>query len=167
MTKHIDNEIKADIIKGFTERMEPVIGLAEMWGLTRQAVYKILKQAGVDTTKGKIKISCSACGEEVLRPRSKIRDRKRIFCNQTCYSAYRSAAREVSTKRANWHRVSRRKIQVKFPGLKKAHVVHFIDGKVYNCMETNLMLFKNLGDHARWHRYGEESGVEVLWRGDV
>ena len=167
MTKHIDNEIRDDIIKGFTERMEPVIGLAAMWGLSRQAVYKILKHAGVDTAKGQVKVSCSACGGEIERPKSKLRDRKHVFCNHQCVSAYRSAAREVSTKRANWHRVARRKIQVKFPGLKRSHVVHFIDGKVYNCMETNLMVFKNLGDHARWHRFGEESGVEVLWRGDV
>ena len=166
MTKHIDQAIRDEIIRAFTQDMEPVIGLASTWGLTRQAVYKILKQADVDTSKGKLKVSCSACGEEVLRPKSKLRDRKNIFCNHTCHDAYRSAAREISTKRANWHRVARRKISVVFPGLKKSHVVHFIDGKVYNCLEHNLMVFKNLGDHARWHRFGMESGVEVLWRGD-
>jgi len=166
MTKHTDQAVKDEIIRAFTERMETVINLSATWGLSRQAVYKILKQAGVNTTKGKVKVSCSACGAEVLRPKSKLRDRKHIFCNHACHNAYRSAAREISKSRAMWHRVARRKIQVKFPGLKRSHVVHFIDGKVYNCMETNLMVFKNLGDHARWHRFGVESGVEVLWRGD-
>ena len=166
MTKHTDQAVKDEIIRAFTQDLEPVIGLAATWGLSRQAVYKILKQAEVNTAKGKVKVSCSACGGEVLRPKSKLRDRKHIFCNHACHNAYRSAVREISTSRAMWHRVARRKIQVRYPKLKKSHVVHFIDGKVYNCMETNLMVFKNLGDHARWHRSGINSGVEVLWRGD-
>ena len=167
MTKHTDQAVKDEIIRAFTQDLETVINLSATWGLTRQAIYKILKQAGVDTAKGKIKVSCSACGNENERPKSKIRDRKHIFCNVECMMAYRAAVREISTKRAMWHRIARRKIQVRFPGLKKEHVVHFIDGKVYNCMETNLMVFKNLGDHARWHRFGEECEAEVLWRGDV
>jgi len=166
VTKHTNQAVKDEIIRAFTQGLEPVIGLAATWGLSRQAVYKILKQAGVNTSKGKIKVSCSACGEEIERPKSKVRGKKHIFCNYECMSAYRKASMEIGVRRESWHRIARRKIQVRFPGLKKGHVVHFIDGKVYNCLETNLMVFKNLGDHARWHRFEEGSGVEVLWRGD-
>jgi len=166
MTKHVDQAIKDDIIKSFIQDLESVINLATRWGITRQAVYKILKSAGVDTKKGKIRVSCSACGEDIKRPKSKIRDRKHIFCNYECMSAYRTASKEVSNKRAAWHRIARRKI-IKMFKLSPSHVVHFIDGKVYNCMEHNLMVFKNLGDHVRWHRWGEGGDVAPLWRGDV
>jgi len=166
MTKHVDQAIIDDIIRSFTQELESVINLAARWGLSRQAIYKILKMANVDTKKGKIKVSCSACGGEFERPKSKVRDRKLIFHDYECMSAYRSAKNEFSTKRAGWHRVARRKIQVLFKDLNKFHVIHFIDGKHYNTMEHNLMVFANLGDHARWHRWGEDGDVKPLWRGD-
>lgn len=166
MTNHVSQEIRDEIVRAFTQDLETVINLANIWDISRQGIYKILKSAGVDTSKRKMKVSCSACGCEVMRPKSHVRSRKNIFCGTECMRAYRKASMETSRKRAAWHRVARRKILSKFPGLKKEHVVHFIDEKVYNCMESNLMVFKNLGDHARWHRFGEGSGVEVLWRGD-
>ena len=165
MTKHVSQAIKDDIVQSFTQDLESVINLASRWGLTRQAVYKILKAAGVDTKKGKIKVSCSTCGKGVDRPKSKVRNRKHIFCDRDCMRAYQIATKELSKKRANWSRVARRKISKVFK-IKPEHVVHFVDGKHYNTMEHNMMVFANLGDHARWHRWGEDGGVRPLWRGD-
>ena len=76
------------IIDAYQNQLVPMIELAKQFKMTRQGIYKILKAAGVDTRKRKITVSCTACGNEIKRPKSQIRARKHLFCSQDCYTAY-------------------------------------------------------------------------------
>ena len=86
MTNHLRLTIKqkVDIINAYNDELVPMITLAERYGISRQAVYKILKKSGSDTTKGTMLVSCSACGKEIERPKCKIRKQANHFCNNEC-----------------------------------------------------------------------------------
>lgn len=140
------------IINDYTTNLIPMIDIAKQYGVTRQGIHKVLKRAGVDTTKHRIRVTCYSCGVEVLRHRCQIRNRKRLFCSEDCYHTFLGAITENTYK--PWRqgqRVAREVISGVFD-LLPGHVVHHIDNNNWNNGLDNLIVFANQGDHIRFHR---------------
>ena len=146
--------IRADqvdaIIKDYTVNLIPMKTIAIKYGVTRQAIHKLIRKEGVDTSNTKIKVTCCSCGEEIERPRCQVRNRKRIFCSPECYTSFLRARSEYKPWRQG-QRIARVKIAEVFP-LTDTNVVHHIDGNNWNNTVDNLMVFANQGDHIRFHR---------------
>jgi 2-iminoacetate synthase ThiH len=65
----LTNKQKVDIITAY-QNLTPMIELALKYGITRQAVYKTIKAAGIDTCKnGGIDVSCSCCQKVIKKPK--------------------------------------------------------------------------------------------------
>jgi len=150
--KHLNKKQLVDIINSYTTELVPMIALAKKYNVSRQAIYKILKRANVDTSKqaANITVSCTACGAEVVRKRCCIRQRKHIFCCRKCYTAYLNAGGTYVPNRTGSRRA--RKMISEIFDLQPEHIVHHIDKNQFNNDLTNLMVFKNQGDHIRFHR---------------
>lgn len=153
---------KVDIIEAYTALFTPMIELAEKYDVTRQAIWKVLKKAGVDTSKQLIKVSCTTCGAVLSRPKCRIRKQKHHFCDYDCYFAYLDAG-NGNPYLANRHgqRIARRVVE-QFFKLEEGHIVHHEDRNTLNNTPQNLKVFACQGDHVRYHRGFE---VEPLWCG--
>lgn len=161
-----------NIINAYSEQLEPIISIAARYNMSRQGVWKILKKVGVNTAKGAggaslISISCAACGKEIVVNRSRVRKRKRLFCDLTCYYAYLEA-HQGGTYQQNRHgqRIARDKISKVF-NLQPKHIVHHEDRNTLNNMLNNLKVFANQGDHIRYHRGQPDNIYDAipLWEG--
>src|SRR3990167_5827911 len=133
--------------------------IGKLYGVTRQAVKRYLNRRGVDTDKGQgwKEVKCEICGKVEKRPRCLRRGRNKTYCSSACYvQSMRNPVYEIHRQS---QRVARRKVGEVFV-LKEGYVVHHRDTDVRNNAVGNLMVFRNQGDHMRWHRAGgEESGV--------
>jgi len=146
-----------DIVHAFEIDLIPAEALAKRYGMSRQGIWKALKRTGIDTTTHKIPVTCSACGEVTYRPKSKIRNRKSVFCNQDCYTAYLDAGNGMGPYISNRHgqRIARVTIS-KYFDLQPGQIVHHEDRNCLNNMIYNLKVFANQGDHIRHHRLGPD-----------
>jgi len=164
--KTTDND-RVDIVRRYSVGLERMGDLAKDYAMTRQGIYKILKQAGIDTHKGKggpcwVTFSCTVCGEESTKRRAEFRKRKHVFCGEKCYVAW---LKHGNGNPLIMHRESgrqSRKIVAKYFPLRPSHVVHHEDRNQYNRHPSNLRVFKNNGDHVRYHR---GFTVPILWDG--
>ena len=152
-----------DIINAYSEDLTPMIELANKYGMTRQGVYKVLRRAGIDTTKKRLPVSCTTCGAEILRTKARIRKQLNHFCTPECYFAFLDAG--SWGKYIYWRqgmRIARNKVCQYYP-VRPKHVVHHEDRNCYNNRLDNLRVFANQGDHVRYHR-----GFDVLplWSGE-
>ena len=153
-----------EVVKAYTEDLVPMIELAKRYNVTRQGIWKALKRCGVDTSKGKVKVKCYACGAELWRGRARIRKTKHHFCNNDCYFAFLDAGNcggEYKVSR-NGQRIARRLVSEHFE-LGELNVVHHKNRDCFNNNLWNLMVFATQGDHVRHHR-----GIDVvpLWDGE-
>lgn len=148
------------IIKDYTINLIPIIDIAKQYGVTRQAIYKILKRYEIDTRNGKMTVSCTACGTEFERHRCQIRKRKRVFCSDVCYHTY------LGTITSSTYRPWRQGQRIAIAEVSKVFkildgmVVHHVDNNNWNNGLDNLMVFKNQGDHIRYHRGFD---VDPVW----
>lgn len=165
--KRTSHHEQVEIIAAYQQDMVPAADLAVRYGVTRQAIYLILKRAGVDTRKRKLTVTCSQCGAEHMRPRCQIRARRHLFCDMDCYHAFLVAGRERNGDIfiANRHsgRLARAIVKQHF-ALELGHVVHHMDRNQYNNTLSNLVVFRNAGDHLRYHRGFD---VEPIWEGSL
>lgn len=154
---------KIDIIKAYEINLEPMMSIALKFHVTRNAIWKMLKKAGIDTSKRKIQVSCKVCGTVLNRQKSKIRNNKNHFCNMACYQAFLDAGASHLTP-AEQRRGSRmaRKIVQRYFNLQPENIVHHKDHFSLNNQLWNLCVFKTQGDHIRHHRGFE---VETIWDG--
>ena len=146
------------IVDAYQNQLVPMFELAARFNVSRQAIYKLLKRAGVDTRKRLITVSCTACNTQIKRPKSQIRKRRHIFCSTDCYSAYLSAGGKYVQDRHSC-RIARSIVKEHFD-LQDTHIVHHIDKNQFNNSLDNLMVFENQGDHIRHHRGFD---VKQLW----
>lgn len=153
---------KVYIINAYQNELVPMIQLAKEFDVTRQAVHKILRQEGVDTSKGRLPVSCSACGKEIMRPRCQIRARKHLFCSQDCYTAYLNAGGKYIPNRHS-SRIARALVKEHY-NLTDKNIVHHKDKNQYNNSLDNLCVFKNQGDHTRHHRGFD---IDPIWDGST
>ena len=61
--------------------------IAAHYGLSRQRIWQVLQDAGVDTSKklGGISIVCNNCGTTFKKPKCQVRKRLHCFCSNDCY----------------------------------------------------------------------------------
>jgi len=159
---YIDKEDKVYLIDEYTNKLTPIKRLADEFNVTRQAIYKIFKQEGVDTSKRKIMISCDACGDSFPRHRCLIRNQRHHFCSTKCYTAYLNAGKSPSISNRQGQRVARKKVSL-YHHFKEHEVVHHKDRNQLNNMLYNLEVYANQGDHIRHHRGLKE--IKPVWRG--
>ena len=158
----IAHKEQVNIIEAYEIQFKPIITLAKQYGVTRQAIYKILWQAGIDTTKKRLPVSCDVCGTEHLRPRCQIRNRKHMFCSPECYHAYLEAGNgNPYIASSHGGRMARKIVAEHFP-LELTHIVHHEDRNQFNNEPINLKVFRNQGDHVRYHRGFD---IQPLWDG--
>lgn len=158
---------KVDIIEAYETKLEPMSKIANRYNVSRQAIHKFLKKANINTTKGKIMISCSACGEEFPRHKFRIRKQKFHFCCPECYHAFLDAGGKLPyISDRHGQRLARAKIiELGFP-LSDSHIVHHEDRNCLNNSIENLKIFRNQGDHVRYHRLGSDY-VNPIWDGST
>src|SRR3972149_1541207 len=83
MNRKIQN-IEA-VIKKYEKDLMSCEMIAKEIGCTRQAVFKVLRRAGGDTSDRKRETFCDQCGKSIFRTRGQVRDRLRHFCSYDCY----------------------------------------------------------------------------------
>ena len=164
---HMTTEVKRQIIDGYTKELLSTGILSKKYGYTRSAIKRMLNKSGVDTSKKigntRIPVSCSACGSELTRHRSRMRNQINHFCNIDCYYLFLQAGNDNGEYIQNRHaqRLARLAIS-KVYDLKEGNVVHHIDRNCMNNSIYNLMVFKNQGDHIRFHRLGRDYATPVF-----
>ena len=135
---------------------QTVISLAEEYCISRQGVYKILWQSGVDIkSAGRKKVACACCGHLVSRNRRAICNAVRQFCSRECYYAWIKAQNPCPKYSRNGSRIARKVVAAAFD-LQSNHIVHHKDGNQCNNALNNLVVFASQSDHIKHHR-----GVEV------
>ena len=140
--------------------------IAEVFGVSRQAVKKYLNRRGIDTGRnGGVEVECDSCGLVFKKARSNVRNCLKHYCSTQCYVK----AIKKSGYIENRHSCRKaRHVVRQFLGLLPENVVHHIDSDQANNDPSNLMVFANQSDHMRWHRAGQEkSGVVPLWSGKI
>ena len=167
MWKHImltDRE-RVDIINQYQNELVSMIDLATKYGITRQGIYKIIKKAGIETSKtlaGNIMVSCTACGNETRKHRKYFKAHQHHFCSRNCYAMWLKNG--IGAPYIQWRhgqRIARALISEHY-ALKPGYVVHHEDRNSYNNSLNNLRVFTNNGDHISYHRGGI---VPILWDG--
>jgi len=158
-----------DIINAYKIDLIPITDLAKRYNVTRQAVYKALKLHGVDTSSasnGKITVSCTCCGEPIIKHRCNIRKRKYIFCDKECYYAYIEGMQQGEYNQNKQGQRIARVIVSQYFDLKPGHIIHHEDRNNKNNHPSNLKVFANQGDHIRYHRW-DKDGIVInpIWDG--
>lgn len=145
----------AKIIHAFTVELETIISLSARYGVSRQAIYKILRLNGVDTTKSGTNawhtVSCHHCGAPVLVRRARLRNKNNLFCGNDCWLQYLNSISSGKLDRYGMM-VGRETVRTLWPGLQPGMVVHHIDGDDKNNNVSNLLVYATQGDHLRAHR---------------
>ena len=158
----LTQKAKVDIINGYETDLTPMQELAERHGITRQGVYKILKQAGIDTSDRKITVSCTTCGRPIDRHKARVRRQLHHFCNTDCYHIFLEVGNgNLYVQNRHGQRVGRA-IAGQFVEMLPGYVIHHKDRNTLNNNPSNLMVFRNQGDHIRHHRGFD---VEPVWAG--
>ena len=167
MTRRLTPKEKVDIVRAYTEQLEPMINLADRYGRTRQAIWKVIKRAGIDPSDYEtFTVSCSACGTPMQRYRCEVRNSKHLFCSSSCYYAY-IEGRQTGEYGDNRHgqRIARAVVS-QYYDLQPDHIVHHEDRNCLNNHPRNLKVFANQGDHIRYHRWAQDGHeVKILWDG--
>ena len=89
--------ISQDII--FTYPKTSMSEIAEALGVTRQRVWQIIREHGIDTSSRKsIKVKCSCCGVSLERNRKKAEKKKHHFCSRECYYVWLGEKKEEPWK---------------------------------------------------------------------
>lgn len=137
--------------------------IADVYGVSRVAVKGYLNRRGVDTGKnGGIEVVCDNCGTPFKKPRCQIRKNIKNYCCSGCY--HESIKNPEYMQNRQGQRVARRIVRECGYMLLSQEVVHHKDGDNLNNDPYNLMVFKDQGDHMRWHR-GNKNLVIPSWSG--
>jgi len=136
--------------------------IGDVFGVTRQAVRKYLRKAGIDTGKRKWDAICAQCGGMFKIHRSRLRRARKVYCSEGCYiESMRNPAYNESRQ---GQRVARALVKSTGFLIGPECVVHHVDGDCDNNDIENLIVFGSQADHMRWHR-GDRGLVEPLWVG--
>lgn len=139
---------------------ESVSHIARRLGVSRQRIYQLAKHHGVELRAWTDR-ACGHCGAPLQVRRHRARQTRRSYCNPACYHAKLGESSYIENRHGQ--RIARRVVR-RFFNLEDGHVVHHIDGDQGHNDPENLMVFRDHGDHMRWHRGGgPESGVVPLW----
>ena len=148
---------KLGIIDAYKINLEPMVSIANRYKKSFQAIWKMLKKEGVDTTKNKIEVSCATCGKVLKRHKYRLRTNKNHFCDMTCYQSFLTAGAShfTSNERRKGGKRARAIVSQHF-NLQPGHVVHHEDGFPLNNQLWNLRVFATNGDHIRYHHQARD-----------
>ena len=146
----IDPKTHVDIIEAYTINLSSMQEIADILHVSRNAIYKILRKSGVDTTKHRISISCTTCGKTIERTRKRVRKQRNHFCSQDCYYSFLNAGKTSYIQNRHGQRLARFKVTQYFD-LQQQHVVHHEDRNTFNNDLKNLKVFATQGDHIKYH----------------
>lgn len=158
----LTDDDRQTIITEYRDNDIPMIELSARYSVSRQAIHKLLRVAGVDTSKTAAwrTISCATCGKTIQRTRCKTRKTNTPTCSRKCYFDYlRSKAEYIENRNASRNA---RKLVAKLFDLQSKHIVHHIDGDQNNNDLSNLLVFASQADHVRHHRGFD---VSPIWIG--
>ena len=162
--QHIDKESYQDIIDMFEKDLMPVIEIAEICHVTRQAIYRVLRKCGVDTTKRQYPVSCNVCGKEFTLTKGRLRRQKHVFCSRECYFAFLKAGNGYPYIQNRHGQRIARSVVSKYFTLGTNHIVHHENRNTLDNRVKNLKVFRNQGDHVRHHRGFD---IEPAWDGSL
>ena len=137
--------------------LEPMISIADDYGVTRQAIYKVLRIAGVDTTKRLLQVECKQCGKAISRQKGRVRNTINPYCSMDCYH---QAIKSNYKPSRQGQRIGRRIVGLLFD-LLPSHIVHHEDKDQGNNNPDNLMAFKSQAEHMSYHRGGKGQPIWI------
>ena len=150
------NELeRQELVRKFITGLVPMAALATEYRISRQAVHKIIRKAGVDiAAAAKPLVTCAVCNKSFTAARNRVRVTNTLTCSRECYNTFlrRNNYRECR----HGSRLARAIVE-QYHVLKAGEVVHHIDGDQSNNRLENLMVFASQADHIRHHR-----GFEIM-----
>lgn len=157
MRKKVETQ---DVVVRYTKLHQTMEEIGAHYGVTRQAIFKHLRKAGIDADQGeRVTVECSMCGKEFSMTRKRWKLTDRPHCSSDCYVLRRSNPDYIP-----WRQGGRlaRIIVSQYFRLEPGHIVHHIDGNQRNNKLDNLQVFANQSDHLKLH-HGRD--IEPLWDG--
>jgi len=154
---------KKQIIKAYEQDLEPIAKIAKRYGVTRQGLWKFLKRWCSIVRDRRIEVKCHWCGKLSERVPCRIRNRAYYYCDRECYMAYLRDLGQPYNGNRHGMRIARTVVSQWFD-LQPRHIVHHEDKNTLNNLRENLKVFKNQGDHIRYHRLGIDY-AKPIWGG--
>jgi hypothetical protein len=153
-----------DIVGLATIQHLPPSQIAPIAGISRQAVWKILRKQGVNTSKGpegftRVRYLCDFCGKPSEMTRARWRNTQKHYCSAACY--YADLENPGYHPWRHGQRLARAIVSQYFH-LEDGNVVHHKDGDSRNNDRSNLAVFQSQSDHIKHHR---GQAVNPVWDG--
>jgi transposase-like protein len=150
--RNLTDEEKEWAIEEYQNRFGRMNDIAAALEVSRVAIHKMLKKAGVDTSKRqRIERICPVCEKPVKVRRGRARRFRDSYCDSECYFAYLETLGE-DYKPSSYHCREARKIILQYFDLQPEHRGHHEDKNDKNNDLKNLRVFASQGDHVRYHR---------------
>lgn len=161
---------KQEIIDAWINDHLSLSKIAKQYGCSRQAIYKILKANGIDTTKEtgcKVIVTCAWCFKEFSITRSRYHNTSKAnYCSVDCYTDYLNELGQGYKQNRNGQRIGRRTMEKVYGPLPIGSIVHHINKNCWDNDPSNLILFDSQASHIYWHRDMKDKAV-ILWDGRV
>ncbi len=138
----------------YVNKLVSMVDIAKSAGISRQAVHKALKKAGVSTNKSAAhrEVLCTNCLRTITRPRCQVRNTNSLFCSRECYYTWlRNNLGGAALLSSQGCRSARAIVAAVFD-LQPEHIVHHIDRNENNNTLSNLAVFATQAEHLRFHR---------------
>lgn len=158
-------ETVALIVHRYTQDLTPMATIAADLSVSRVTVYKIIRAAGINTSKAEaahIGTICDHCGKPIDRKRCQYRLRNRHYCNRQCYFDFVRACRGSFIAGSRQSLRLARNVVSRYYQLSKGQVVHHVDKNQRNSHVDNLAVFASARDHLRFHR---GFNIAPVWSG--
>ena len=141
---------RKELVRKFAEELVSMAALATEYGISRQAVHKIIRKTGVDiVAAARPTVTCAVCNKSFTAARNRVRAVNTLTCSRECYNVF--LRRNNYKESRNGSRLAR-KIVGQYHDLRPGEVVHHIDSNQSNNKLDNLMVFASAADHVRYHR---------------
>jgi hypothetical protein len=167
MGEKISKSEWCNICNAYESNLEPMISIAQRYGVSRTAIYRIIKNCGISRDQGSLDTSCSSCGKIFICSRNRVRNTKNIFCSRKCYYDFVNRdGKWKENKRSS--RIGRKLVEEHFSKYGKEFLdryrVYHKDKNQFNNRFTNLSVFACQGDYLRYHRGAE---IIPIWDGSL
>jgi hypothetical protein len=145
----------------------PMDFLASKYKVSRMAIWKVLNNAGVDTTKktgAHIATVCKNCNKPIVKTRCCFRKSLHHFCSHKCFSKWLNRKDNINQpliSRRQGLRIGRKKVS-QYLFLELGMVVHHEDRNENNNNLDNLRVFASGSDHLKYHR---DFSILPIWDG--
>ena len=156
--KHIKTQ---DVVTWYIRDHLTLAEIAKLTGMSRPAVHKRLKNAGITAEQGTwVSVACSFCGKAIRKRRGAWRKVEKPYCNPACY--YADLENPGYKPWRQGQRLARALVSQYFT-IPDGAVVHHKDGDNRNNDKANLAVYASNGDHVKAHR--TRKPVDLLWDG--